>query len=376
MRYTRLIASTVAMLLAHVALAGETLSWQEMASRPELWPKEVTVKVEMNFQGGAGVAAGQRANVEQVKASEIDLVTQDGKLNFAADPDETDALAVANAAYAKLTAKQRELTYASIAKQKELWPERVALTKTLTPKGGQPIPAGEQVVVQDVQAERVTVLVEKIKTIFQVAPYATDLMAQARTFVEDPKAGGRFLAAQQQKQQAQTAAVEKKAADDKEAAATRLLKEMDGHLVNSVTGKPDALDPAAMPKYFVFVRGSSTCPYTRKFAPSVVKYYDQTKPAHPEFEVIWLMCDSPEETGKFAKQLGFSWRAIDYESQPKVPEMNNQIEGRLPQLFVMDAAGHTLANGVRDDAPAALKKLDAMLKRPAAGTAEQQQQQQ
>ena len=66
------------MFIAHNANAAGDLTWAELARRPELWPAQVTVKVEMKFQGGAGVRAGQKANVVAFKANEVDLVTTDG----------------------------------------------------------------------------------------------------------------------------------------------------------------------------------------------------------------------------------------------------------------------------------------------------------
>jgi hypothetical protein len=352
-----------AFFLAAQSLAAD-LTWQDLAKRPELWPQQVTVKQEMKFQGGAGVAAGQKVNVEAVKPNEIELSTTDGKLNFAADPDETDALTVARAAYSKLTPKQQTLTYATVATQKDLWPAKVALTRSLQMTGGKSVLAGEPLVVQNIQPNLMRVLVEKMNMTFDVAPTMTDLMTQARTFVEDPNAGPRFVVVKQLAEAKQKAAADQKAADAQQAAKVKLLKELDGKLMNSVSGKPDPLDQQSPPKYLVFLRGSSTCPYTRKFAPTLVQYYNQTKPAHPEFEIVWLETETPQDTATYAKAQGFSWRAVEYETTSNVPTVNNSIDtaGRLPQLIVMDQSGKLLANGVRDDAPAALKQLDQLLK--------------
>ena len=96
----------------------------------------------------------------------------------------------------------------------------------------------------------------------------------------------------------------------------------------------------------------------------MVKYYNETKPKHPEFEIIWIMTESPEDTGKYAKETGFSWRAIEYESTATMPTINQPITGKLPQLIVMDRSGKILADGSQNQAPAALAKLDALLKQP------------
>ena len=356
-----LLTILMSALMSAVAVAGD-LTWQVLAGRPELWPAQVTVRVAMKFQGGVAVQPGQKANVVQVKADEIDLITTDGKTNFAADPNETDALAVAGAAYAKLTPKQRELTYASIAQRKDLWPAHVAMTRAFQLGGGQSVNAGDQVVVKNVQPDRVLALVERLNTTFEVTPPATDIMAQARRFVEDAQAGPRLVAMQRQAEE--KIAAEQKALGDKIKAEGRVVAELEGKLINSQTGQPEPLDTKSLPRYLVFLRGQSSCPITRRFAPTFIKYCAEMKPKHPEFEVIYLTVEDMPETEKFAKELGFNWRTVTYENTT-MPSVSPSIEGRIPQLLVMDRNGRILANGVQNDAPAALKQLDALLKQPA-----------
>ena len=103
---------------------------------------------------------------------------------------------------------------------------------------------------------------------------------------------------------------------------------------------------------------------TRQFTPSLIKYYQAMKPAHPEVEFVWIMTESVEDTSKFAKQLGFNWRAIEYESTGSMPHVNQPISGLLPQLMVMDRNGRVLANGSQNAAQNALRQLDALLKMP------------
>ena len=88
------------------------------------------------------------------------------------------------------------------------------------------------------------------------------------------------------------------------------------------------------------------------------------KPAHPEVEFVWIMTESAADTAKFAKQIGFNWRAIEYESTGSMPHVNEPINGLLPQLIVMDPNGRVLANGWQNSAQNALRQLDALLKAP------------
>jgi len=357
-----LLVVAVVLLAARDASAAGELTWPELARRPELWPAQVTVKVAMKFQGGATVQPGQKANVVEVKASEIDLVTMDGKMNFAADPDETDVLDLAATAYSKLTPKQQTLTYTTIVQQKELWPYRVTITRGFSLAPGIEVRVGDQVLVKDVQPGKVDVVSEKLNARFAVAMPATDLMTQARRFVDDPQAGPRLLAVQRQAEE--RIAAEQKAKADEIKAKGRVVVELEGKLINSQTGQPEPLDPKSLPQYFVFLRGQSSCPITRRFAPTFVKYCAEMKPKHPEFEVIYLTVEDVPEMEKFAKELGFSWRTVTYENTT-MPSVNPSIDGRLPQLIVMDRNGRVLANGIQATATTALQQLDALLKLPA-----------
>ena len=340
---------------------AEDLTWADLARRPELWSAQCTVNKAIQFEGGASVRAGQTVNVVEFKADEVDLQTTDGRLNFAAEPDETDVLSVARETYAKLTPKQRVLTYPSIVQQKDLWPYRVTITRGFSLAPGKVVQVGDSVLVKDIQPGKVDVVSEKLNARFGVAMPATDLMAQVRKFVEDDQAGPRLLAVQ--KAAEEKLAAEQKAQADKIKAEGRVAVELEGKLINSQTGKPEPLGTNAMPRYVVFLRGQSTCPITRKFLPTFMKYCEDMKPKQSEFEVVYLTIEDLPETEKFAKELGFSWRTVTYENKT-MPCVNPYIDGRIPQLIVMNRDGKILANGIQATAPAALQQLDALLKQP------------
>jgi hypothetical protein len=291
----------------------------------------------------------------------VNLRTVDDRLSFGAEPDETDVLAVAQAAYAGLTPKQRALTYPLIAQRKELWPYRVTITRSFDLAPGKKVPVGDQVLVKDVAPGKVDVVSEKLNARFAVAVAATDLMTQVRKFVEDDQAGPRLLAIQKQAEEKWLA--EQIAQADKIKAVGRVALELEGKMVNAITGRPEPFDANARPRYVVFLRGSTTCPITRNFAPTFVQYYKTNKPKHPQFEVVYLTVDSLPDTAKFARELGFDWRTVSYENTT-MSSVNPHIDGRMPQLIVMDRDGKVLANGIQDTAPAALQQLNALLQRP------------
>ena len=354
-------------LLASSGFAQE-LNWPELARRPELWPAHCTLKEAIHFQGGVTVQAGQELTVLQVKSGEVDLTTADGRVNFAAEPDETDLLAVARSGYTALTPRQRALTYAAIAQQKALWPAEVVLQKSFDLGGGASVHAGDRVPVLEVLPDRLSVQLPQ--GLYQVAPYATDVMTQARQLVENPQAAPRFVDAQQKlaaqqraQQEQQQAQQEQRLAEAGQKARVRVYGELEGRLINAVTDQPEPLDAAAPPRYLVFYRGSSTCPITNRVTPSLIQWYRQVKPTHPEFDIIWIMTESPEDTGRFARKLGFSWRAVTYDSTAYMPDVSHPITGLLPQLIVMDPSGRVLINAQQNAVPGAIRQLDALLKK-------------
>jgi hypothetical protein len=350
-----------AICLVAAAAAAQDLSWTELASRPELWPAQCRVKETIKFEGGVSVPAGATVDVVDFKGNQADMKTTDDRTYFAAEPDDTDVLDVARAAYLKLTPKQRALTYPLIVQQKDLWPYRVTITRSFSLAPGKVVQVGDQVLVKDVQPGKVDVVSEKLNARFGVAMPATDLMAQVRKFVEDDQAGPRLVA--MQKQAEEKLAAEQKAQADKIKAEGRVALELEGKLINSQTGQPEPLDTNALPRYVVFLRGQSTCPITRGFAPTFIKYCAQMKPKHPEFEVVYLTIESLPDTLNFSKELGFNWRTVTYENTT-MPCVNPYIDGRIPQLIVMDRDGKVLANGIQSTAPAALQQLDTLLKQP------------
>ena len=347
--------------LTAATAAAQNLSWTELASRPELWPTQCTVKETIKFEHGVSVPAGATVEVVDFKGNQADMKTTDGRTYFAVEPDDTDVLAVARAAYAKLTPKQRALTYPLIVQQKDLWPYRVTITRSFSLAPGQIVQVGDQVLVKDIQPGKVDVVSEKLNARFGVAMPATDLMAQVRKFVEDDQAGPRLVA--MQKQAEEKLAAEQKAQADKIKAEGRVALELEGKLINSQTGQPEPLDTNSLPRYVVFLRGQSTCPITRQFAPTFIKYCAEMKTKHPEFEVVYLTIESLPDTLNFAKELGFNWRTVTYENTT-MPCVCPCIDGRIPQLIVMNRDGKVLANGIQSTAPAALQQLDALLKQP------------
>lgn len=305
-------------LVATTVAVAQELTWQQLLQKPQFWPTQCTIKKSFEFQSGKGVKAGQTMNILEMHPDEIVLGTTDGRMSFGTKPTDTDALTVANDAYAKFTPKQRDLTYAAILQNKDLWPYRLTMKDAFDLSGGHRVNKGDQVVFRDVKNGKLVVSVEKINTLIDVTPQDTDLMEQARKFVDDPGS-----------------------------APSRMIAELQPNLIGSTTGRPALLDTNSLPRYIVFLRGGNFCPICQRFMPSLVKFYNETKPKHPEFEVVYLSCDgNAAEMEKFANAEGFSWPAVNYQRSSYLFQVIPYFKPPIPQLTVMDQRGHVLISGV------------------------------
>lgn len=320
-------------LISNVAVAAE-LNWSDLVRRPELWPTRCTLNRPVQLQRGGGVRAGQTVDVIEIHPNEVVVAIPETNVSFGVKPESTDVLAVATETWNTLTSAQRQLTYAALLQRKELWPYRVALAASFQLSGGMRVERGDRVVLMGMEGRRLLVLSERLRTTFNVEPQQTDLMAQARALVQNGQA-----------------------------VPGRLISELEGKLVGSVTGVPAPFDPDDLPRYIVLYRGSNTCPITRRFTPTLLGFYKDMKPKHPEFEVIYVRADnSVAEMQRFAKEMGFSWRAVN--GAHELPLFGRTFGSKLPQILVMDRSGNVLANGTQATAPAALKQLQALLERP------------
>ncbi len=306
-----------ASLLATLASAQE-LTWPQLVQHPEFWPAQCRLKNGFDFQSGASVKAGQTVDVVEIQARQVEVGTTTGKsFVFDVKPDDTDVLEAARAAYAKLTPKQRTLTYAKIFQDQNLWPYRLTLKDTFDLGGGQRVQKGDQVILRGLKGNRLTVGSEKYDTRFEVDPQETDLIEQVRKYVELP--GG---------------------------APSRMVVELQPNLINAATGRPDPLNTNSLPRYFAFIRAANFCPMSQRFMPQLVKFYSDMKPKHPDFEVIYLSCDGElPAMEKFAADKGFSWPTVTYQRSGYLSQVIPHFQSLMPQFTVMDQRGHVLVTG-------------------------------
>lgn len=322
----------VACLVTTGALAQD-LTWNEFASRPEFWPAQCTVKRAFKFQRDT-VNAGEKVTVIDIRGQQLHLGTHAG-LSFNAKPEETDALVLGSAIWKMLSPKQRELTYATLLQRKDLWPYRVTLTQPAD-LGNVKIPRGESVILSNVEGSQLLVVSEKANTLFNVEPRDTNLIVHAW-----------------------------KALGATQPSTGRYTEELTGKLVNATNGSKVTLT-GDEPRYYAFYRGASWCGPCRQFSPSLVKFYNRVKPAHPEFELVLISNDEKvADMYKYSKEENFTWPAVPMSQYNNLHIINPLFGNSIPQLVITDRYGKVLIDSDRVGREPALKQLEALLNKPA-----------
>ena len=106
-----------------------------------------------------------------------------------------------------------------------------------------------------------------------------------------------------------------------------------------VKAEPDAL---AGKKLIAVYYSAHWCPPCRAFTPELVKFYDETKVKHPDFELIFVSSDhSAKEMKEYMIWGKMNWLALDY-SQRQLPVLKSLSSRGIPYLIVLDAEGKVL----------------------------------
>lgn len=308
------------------------LTWNDIARRPETRPLACAVTKEFRFQGGAVVRAGTPVTIVETQPAGLVVSTQDGRTTFNAKPEDTDVLAVANAAWAKLTPAQRELTVATLLRRADLWPYRVKLLVPYTLDAGR-TRVGDSALLLGVENGQLLISHEGLKLLFNVEVAETDLLAQARAALASSNG-----------------------------LAGRVVEELNGKLVSPIDGRALALDTSLRPKLVVMYRGAGWCGPCQIFSPELVKVLKAKAPAPSDVAVIFVSADrSPAEAKAYASKLGIDWPTIYYKSRDQLPAFNGLFGDAIPQLVVTDRHGKVLIDSNQVGTARALQQLQQLM---------------
>lgn len=130
-----------------------------------------------------------------------------------------------------------------------------------------------------------------------------------------------------------------------------------GKLVALKNGAMQPVDDSVIRpiKYFAIYYGAGWCPYCHKFTPDFVKFYNDFKPSHPDFEVILISEDhDPNAMLAHMKEMAMPWLAVDYGALVHSSTTNNGpgiqsfAHGGIPDLVLVDATGKVLSSSFQN----------------------------
>ena len=103
-------------------------------------------------------------------------------------------------------------------------------------------------------------------------------------------------------------------------------------------------------KYFLFYYSAHWCPPCRAFTPKLVDFYNKTKPAHPEFEVVFVSSDrSDEDMKKYMQEIKMPWPAIKFNKIESLKKITAYAGPGIPCVVVVDAEGKVLADSFKGE---------------------------
>lgn len=307
-----LLSLAVLFAISVLPASAENLTWNDLVNKPEFRPAQCSVKETIQFQSGTTLRPGQKLDILEINPGEI-VLSLNGN-NFSLEPQQTDVVAAANAAYAKLTPKQRELTYDTILKRKDLWSFKLKVKDSFD-VGNLRIKKGDSVYLMDVKNGKLAVAPYTMNMHFEIRPQDTDILEQARAHVEKPNGAPGILA-----------------------------EEMEGKLINAATNQPINLDMNNLPKYYVLYQGARWCPYCQAFNPKMLKVYQEMRAKNKSFELFYIPSEkSAAETQQIAKELNFPWPVIGFQHKDKLVSIG-KVMGRnsIPNAKVTDRYGNIL----------------------------------
>ena len=118
------------------------------------------------------------------------------------------------------------------------------------------------------------------------------------------------------------------------------------HLVKLDKGQLKPVETASLNgvKYFAFYYSASWCPPCRAFTPKLVEFYNEFKPQHPNFELIFVNHDNNADD-MFAYMTGDSmpWPAASYEDI-EGSNANQYCGSGIPDLVLVSSDGKILSN--------------------------------
>jgi len=137
------------------------------------------------------------------------------------------------------------------------------------------------------------------------------------------------------------------------------------YLVTPEGGKFSAYRKGATnPKYIAIYYSAHWCPPCRVFTPKLVEWYNEFKPKHKDFELVFASSDKDEAAMlEYMTEMKMPWPAISF-SENKESGVDEYAADGIPYLVLLNAEGKNLtgaqSNGWQPPAEL-LKKIEEIV---------------
>jgi nucleoredoxin len=137
------------------------------------------------------------------------------------------------------------------------------------------------------------------------------------------------------------------------AASSVLGHLLSGNLVRSTNNGLQPVDdaPVAAARYIAIYYSAQWCPPCHAFTPKLVQFYNSFKPAHPDFDLVFVSEDRDEnQMHDYMQEMAMPWPAIRYDQLQHPPGTfkGTGIEGfannGIPDLVLLDSTGKVLSD--------------------------------
>ncbi len=95
-------------------------------------------------------------------------------------------------------------------------------------------------------------------------------------------------------------------------------------------------------RYYAIYFSAHWCPPCRAFTPELVRFYQETVKAHPDFELVFSSLDrSEQDMTRYMSEATMPWPAVRYAAREKLQKWCGP---GIPCLVVLDAAGKVVSD--------------------------------
>jgi hypothetical protein len=282
------------------------ITLRELADRRDLWPSKVKLTKRVGFSPTEVYPAGKEMELAEIAGNDLHLDSGNGLIEVPAAS--TDVLERASELMASLSPEQLALTAQMLPTKPELWPTELTITKSLGFSNGSKVPAGRKVLLRAFQGDQVNVFDREFKNYYTAAINETDVIARARERVKLPE------------------------------------KEREPFFGRSVAAACEAPAGGTLPKadYVLVYQARLGCGRCAQFLPALEKFYDRMKPAHPEFEAVFVSADfNAGDMKTLQEREKLPGVAVAYDKRLEAAELGTLTQNGelLPLVYLYDRNG-------------------------------------